>query len=140
MAFFPPSRSPWSAHSTRPGTVGNDIFRNLLFCGFNGPVYPINPKATNVMGVSAYPSLTSVPGPVDLAVLIVPASAVLGVVDEAIAKKVHGLVVISAGFKEIGHEGAVLEDTLREKVRGGGHSPHRSELPGRDQHPYGCAV
>ena len=37
--------------STRPGTVGNDIFRNLLFCGFNGPVYPINPKATNVMGV-----------------------------------------------------------------------------------------
>ena len=52
--------------STRPGTVGNDIFRNLLYCGFNGPVYPINPKATNVMGVFAYPTLSDVPGPVDL--------------------------------------------------------------------------
>ena len=76
-----------------------DIFRNLLFCGFNGPVYPINPKASHVMGVAAYPSLSDVTGPVDLAVLIVPAVAVMGVVDEAIAKKVKGLVVISAGFK-----------------------------------------
>ena len=88
--------------STRPGTVGNDIFHNLLFCGFNGPVYPINPKASNVMGVFAYPTLSDVPGPVDLCVLIVPSAAALGVIDEAIAKKVRGLVVISAGFKEVG--------------------------------------
>ncbi len=106
--------------STRPGTVGNDIFRNLLLCGFNGPVYPINPKAPHVMGVFAYPTLIDVPAPVDLAVLIVPSAAALGVIDEAIAKKVHGLVVISAGFKEVGHDGAALEDQLREKVQAAG--------------------
>ena len=106
--------------STRPGTVGNDIFRNLLLCGFNGPVYPINPKAPHVMGVAAYPSLSAVPGPVDLALLIVPAAAALGVVDEAIAKNVKGLVVISAGFKEVGPEGAALEIKLRDKVRAAG--------------------
>ena len=106
--------------STRLGTAGNDIFRNLLFSGFNGPVYPINPKASHVMGVAAYARLSDVPGPVDMAVLIVPAAAVLGVIDEAIAKKVHGLVVISAGFKEVGHEGAVLENKVCEKVRAAG--------------------
>ncbi len=106
--------------STRPGTVGNDIFRNLLFCGFNGPVYPINPKAGNVMGVFAYPTLSDVPGPIDLAVLIIPSAAALGVIDEAIAKKVRGLVVISAGFKEVGQAGAVLEDTVRQKVQAAG--------------------
>ncbi len=57
------------------------------------------------MGVFAYPTLSDVPGPVDLAVLIVPSAAALGVIDEAIAKRVHGLVVISAGFKEVGPEG-----------------------------------
>ena len=118
--IFSPKSIAVVGASTRPGTVGNDIFHNLLFCGFNGAVYPINPKANHVMGVHAYPSLTDVPGSVDLALLIVPAAAAMGVVDEAIAKKVQGLVVISAGFKEVGPEGAVLEQKLRDKVQAAG--------------------
>lgn len=106
--------------STRPGSVGNDIFRNLLLSGFNGSVYPINPKSQHVLGVHSYASLDDVPGPVDLAVIIVPAKVVMGVVDEAIAKGVKGLVVISAGFKEVGREGAALELQLAEKVRAAG--------------------
>ena len=116
-AIFQPSSIAVVGASTRAGTVGNDLFRNLLFNEFNGPVYPVNPKANNVLGVHAYPDLPSVPGEVDLAVLIVPAAAVLQVVDQAIAKGVKSLVVISAGFKETGGKGAELERQLRDKVR-----------------------
>ncbi len=103
--------------SARAGTVGNGILRNLLFHEFNGPVYPVNPKASSVLGVYAYPSLLEIPTEVDLAVLIVPSGATLSVIDEAIAKQVKALVVISAGFKEIGAEGAALEEKVREKVQ-----------------------
>ncbi len=106
--------------STRPGTVGNDILRNLIYAEFKGSVYPVNPKTKSIYAVHAYSALREIPGEVDLAVLIVPASAILGVVDEAIAKGVKGLVVISAGFKEIGGEGAVLEKRLAAKVREAG--------------------
>ncbi len=120
--------------SSRPGTVGSDLFHNLLLSDFHGSVYPINPKASNIMGVHAYATLGDVPGPVDLAVLILPAAAVLPTIDQAIAKQVRGLVVISAGFKEVGPEGAELEGPgLRESPLGGDPADW-SQLPGRDQH------
>lgn len=106
--------------STRPGTVGNDIFRNLLFAEFKGTVYPVNPKAKFILGVHAYASLADIPTEVDLAVLIVPAAGAMSVVDQAIAKGVKALVIISAGFKEVGAEGAALEIALRDKVRAAG--------------------
>ena len=117
--FYPQSIAVVGA-STRPGTVGNDIFRNLLYAEFNGSVYPVNPKAKAILGVHAYATLADIPSSIDLAVLIVPAAGVLGVVDQAIAKGVKALVVISAGFKEIGPEGAALEAQLRDKVRAAG--------------------
>ena len=116
-AIFKPSSVAVVGASTRRGTVGNDIFRNLVFNEFQGSVYPINPKASHVLGVHCYPDLLSVPGSVDLAVVIVPAVGILKVVDQAIAKQVKSLVVISAGFKEIGDEGAKLEEQLQQKVR-----------------------
>ncbi len=119
-AIFAPQSIAVVGASTRPGTVGNDIFRNLLFAEFNGSVYPVNPKAKSILGVHTYPALADIPDSVDLAVLIVPASGVLSVVDQAVAKGVKALVVITAGFKEIGHEGAVLEGQLRDKVRAAG--------------------
>ena len=71
--FYPQSVAVVGA-STRPGTVGNDIFRNLLFTEFNGSVYPVNPKATqHLRRALPIASLADVPGPVDLAVVIVPA-------------------------------------------------------------------
>lgn len=117
--FYPESVAVVGA-STRRGTVGNDIFRNLLMNEFNGSVYPINPKSSHILGVHCYPSLADVPGPVDLAVVIVPAVAVMDVVDQAVKKQVKGLVIISAGFKETGGKGAELEAQLSEKVRAAG--------------------
>ena len=106
--------------STRPGTAGNDIFRNLLMSGFQGAVYPVNPKSHHVLGVHAFASLSDIPGEVDLVVVIVPSKVVLNVVDEAVAKGVKGFVVISAGFKETGKEGAKLEKQLAAKVQEAG--------------------
>jgi len=119
-AIFHPKSVAVVGASRRPGTVGNDIFRNLLYAEFNGSVYPVNPKSTSVLGVHAYARLADIPGPVDMAVLIVPARVTLDVVDEAIQKGVKALVVISAGFKEVGPEGAELEGRLRDKVREAG--------------------
>ena len=118
--IFKPKSIAVVGASTRPGTVGNDMLRNLLFGGYQGCVYPINPKAEHIMGVHCYASLAEVPTDVDLAVLIVPAKAVLGIIDEAKAKNVKGMVIISAGFKETGHDGAELEKQVAAKVREAG--------------------
>ena len=118
--IFKPKSIAVIGASTRPGTVGNDLFRNLLFGGYQGCVYPINPKAEHILGVHCFPTLADVPSDVDLAVLIVPAKAVLGIIDEAKAKNAKGMIIISAGFKETGHEGAELEKQVAAKVREAG--------------------
>lgn len=98
--------------SREPGTIGHELFRNLLNGGFAGPVYPVNPKATHVASVRAYPSVLEVPDAVDLAVVAVPAALVPAVVRECGEKGVHGLVVVSAGFAEAGPKGAAAEREL----------------------------
>ena len=102
--LFPGSVAVVGAGRTR-GTIGGEVFHNLLEAGFNGPVYPINPKAEFVQSVVAYPSVSEVPGPVDMAVIVVPADAVAEVAADCGRKGVHGLVVISAGFAEVGEAG-----------------------------------
>lgn len=88
--------------SRRPGTIGHEVLRNLLFGGFSGPVYPVHPEARSVAGVRAYPTVEDIPDHVDLAVVVVPAAAVMSVVRSCARAGVHGLVVISAGYAEAG--------------------------------------
>jgi acetyltransferase len=99
------------------GTIGAEIFHNLLAHGFEGAVYPVNPKTDVVQSVRAYPTIEAVPGPVDLAVIVVPAAATLSVLEACGRAGVGGAVVISAGFKETGEEGARRERDLRECAR-----------------------
>src|SRR6266508_1361757 len=98
--------------SRRRGTVGGELFHNLRAAGFTGPVYPVNSGATVVQSVSAYPSIRKVPGPVDLAVLAVPAAAVVPVARACAAKGVGALVVLPAGFAESGPEGVERQRDL----------------------------
>src|SRR6266498_1002075 len=98
--------------SRRRGTVGGELYHNLRAAGFTGPVYPVNSGATVVQSVSAYPSIRKVPGPVDLAVLAVPAEEVVGVAQECAATGVGALVVLSAGFAESGPEGVERQRDL----------------------------
>lgn len=97
--------------------MGHQVMRNLVQQGFTGPVYPINPKAKSICAVRAYPSLGDVPDPVDMAVIVVPRDIVTEVVEDCAQRGVKGLVVISAGFREIGAEGATRERRLVEIVR-----------------------
>jgi len=92
-------------------TIGHEVLRNLLAGGFTGPVYPVHPTASSVAGVRAYPTVGDVPDRVDVAVVAVPATAVREVVEDCARAGVQGLVVISAGFAEVGgdHAGAEHE-------------------------------
>ena len=98
--------------SRRPQGIGHEVVRNLVFGGFTGPVYPVNPKADVVLSMKCYPSLAAIPGPVDLAVLVIPAEHVLKAVRACAKKGVRGLVIITAGFREIGGEGIERERAI----------------------------
>ncbi|MHC4478521.1 MAG: acetate--CoA ligase alpha subunit [Planctomycetota bacterium] len=102
--------------TNRTGSVGLAVFRNILGAGFQGVLYPVNPKAKSVQSVKAYPKLMDVPDEVDLAVIIVPAKIVCSVLEEAGQKQAKGVIVISAGFKEVGGQGVELESQLKEVV------------------------
>jgi acetyl coenzyme A synthetase (ADP forming)-like protein len=106
--------------SRNRATVGHQVLRNLLAAGFDGPVYPVNPSAEHVASVKAYPSVLDVPGPVDLAVITVPAAAVADTILACARKGVAGLVVLSAGFAEIGGDGIAEQDRLRDLARRNG--------------------
>ncbi len=115
--FFHPTSVAVIGASSRPETVGYAAFLNILRGGFKGPVYPVNPKAKSLLGVRAYPSVLDIPDPVDLAVIILPAPAVLSALEELGKKGTKHAVVISAGFKEVGGEGVAREKKLKEIVR-----------------------
>jgi acetyl coenzyme A synthetase (ADP forming)-like protein len=103
--------------SRQPGTIGHAVFRNVLDGDFTGPVYPVNRAARSVAGVRAYPSVRDVPDDVDLAVIAVPAEHVLDVAHDCVDKGVAGMVVISAGFAEVGGQHASDERALVELAR-----------------------
>jgi len=113
-ALFAPKSVAVIGASTKPDSLGRAVFKNILFHGYTGVVYPVNPKAKSILGVKAYPSVLDIPDEIDLAVIIVPAMAVAGVLDECGRKGVRAAIVISAGFKEIGEEGAQRERELQQ--------------------------
>jgi acetyltransferase len=101
-----------------PGSVGRTLLSNLLGNAFGGRVFPINPKREAVLGQRAYPRLADLPAAIDLAVIATPAATVPGLIDECLAAKVAGAIIISAGFKEIGPAGVVLETEIQKRLVG----------------------
>ncbi len=95
--------------SQTPGRIGHEIVHNLISFGFQGPVYPVNPRHKHIHSLRAYPSVEDIPDPVDLAVIVVTRDQVLPTVEACARKGIRGLVVISAGFREVGKEGAERE-------------------------------
>src|SRR5205809_2253048 len=110
--FFSPKTVAVIGATENPGTVGRTVLWNLVTSPFGGTVYPVNPKRPSVLGVKAYKSLSDVPEPVDLAVVVTPPPSIPGIIRECGENGVQGAIVISAGFKEIGPEGALLEQKL----------------------------
>lgn len=100
----------------RKGAIGREILHNLITYEFNGKIFPVNPNYTVIHSIKAYSSVLDVPDAVDLAVLVVPRDHVLDVVEQCGEKGVRGLVVITAGFREVGPIGLKLEDQLVERL------------------------
>ena len=103
--------------SRRAGSIGREILHQLIEFEYRGMLFPVNPKADFVHSMKAYPSVASIPDPVDLGIIVVPRESVLGVVDDCGKKGVKGLVVITAGFSETGEEGRKVEDELGGRIR-----------------------
>jgi len=110
--FFSPKTVAVIGATENPGTVGRTVFWNLVTNPFGGTVYPVNPKRPRVLGVQAYKSVSDIPEAIDLAVIVTPPPSIPGLIRECGENGVRGAIVISAGFKEIGPEGAALEQQL----------------------------
>ncbi|HHT9114833.1 MAG TPA: acetate--CoA ligase alpha subunit [Candidatus Wunengus californicus] len=115
--FFSPKTVAVVGASREEGKVGHDLLKNLVRHGFQGKVYPVNPHAGNILGIKTYTALKKIPDKVDLAVIVVPAPYVGKTIDECIEKGIDSVIVISAGFKESGIDGAARERELYHKIK-----------------------
>ena len=117
--FFAPRSVAVIGASETPSSVGHTLFSNLMKYGFDGKVFPVNPKYTTIQGVDAYPDVTAIGDVVDLAVIATPAKTVPGVIRECAAAGVKGAVIITAGFRETGSTGLKLEEEILAEARRG---------------------
>jgi len=107
--FFTPNSVAIIGASSNPDKLSFGILRNLASYGYQGKVYPINPKAKEILDLTCYPSILDVPETVDLPVIVLPAQYILQVLKDCAEKGIRAVTIISGGFKEIGGEGISLE-------------------------------
>jgi acyl-CoA synthetase (NDP forming) len=119
-AVFRPRSVAVIGASTVAGKLGHDILYNLIHAGFTGPIYPINPKADQVLELPAFKQIGDVPSPPDLAVVVIPARAVAGAIEQCGQAGVKGAIVITGGFAEAGPDGEKLQEELVQTARRAG--------------------
>ena len=119
-ALFNPSSVAVVGASSSPGKVGHDIFVNILKGGYTGTLYPVNPKAKSIACVRAYPDIQDIPDPIELAIIILPPIHAETAIKHAIDKGVKAVVIVSAGFKEVGGEGLEIERRIVTMCRDAG--------------------
>ncbi len=115
--FFNPKSVCLIGASTNPEKLGFKILKNIIDGGYKGKIYPVNPKTNEILNLKCYKSVTEIPDKVELAVIVIPSDFVCDVAEECGKKGVKGLIVISAGFKEIGEEGRNKEERLKEIIK-----------------------
>jgi len=111
-ALFNPESVAVIGASSTPGKVGHDIFVNILKGGYTGTLYPVNPRAKSIASVRAYPDIQDIPDPIELAIIILPPRLAEPAIKQAIEKGVKAVVIVSAGFKEVGGEGLEIEKRI----------------------------
>lgn len=115
--FFKPDTVAVIGATDRPGSVGRTVLWNLISNSFGGTVYPVHPTRTHVLGIKAYTAITEISEPVDLAVIAIPAQKVPEVIEQCGAVGVKGVIILSAGFREIGTPGLALEEAVLKAAR-----------------------
>jgi acetyltransferase len=118
-ALFVPDSVAVIGATERPGTVGRTVLSNLIESRSRSKVYAVNPSHSEVLGLKAYKSIGDISEKVDLAVVVTPAVTVSNVIGECVDAGVRAAVVISAGFRERGPEGAALEQQIQQQLRRG---------------------
>jgi acetyltransferase len=116
--FFPKTVAVIGA-TEKIDSVGRTVLWNLISSPFGGTIFPVNPKRENILGIKAYPDIKELPDQIDLAVIVTPAPTVPGIITDCVEMGVQGAIIISAGFKEIGPEGALLEEKILKEARRG---------------------
>jgi acetyltransferase len=115
-AFYPKSIAVAGA-SSKEKTLSYQLIENLIKFGYKGSIFPVNPNSSSIHSIKSYPSIKDIPFEIDLAVIMVPKEYVLSTIDDCYKKKIEAVLVITAGFKETGKEGAELENELIKKCR-----------------------
>lgn len=115
--FFNPKSVAVLGASEAKGKVGYAVIKNIIDFGFLGKIYPVNPKANTILGITAYPAITDIKDKIDLCVMVIPPKAILESIEPCGKMGINSVVVISAGFKETGTEGAKLERELIDRAR-----------------------
>ncbi|MFW9993187.1 MAG: acetate--CoA ligase alpha subunit [Candidatus Odinarchaeota archaeon] len=116
-AFFKPTSIAIIGASKRIGSVGYSIINNIRKSSYDGQVHAVNPKSKEILGFPCFKSVLDIPGKIDLAVIAIPAKFVPGVVEECGQHGVSAIIIISAGFKEVGHKGMLLEQNVVESAK-----------------------
>ncbi|HUL22882.1 MAG TPA: CoA-binding protein, partial [Thermodesulfobacteriota bacterium] len=117
--FFEPKGIAVVGATAEPHHGGRHLVENLTQ-GYEGPIYPVNPKYSEVLGLKCYAKVSKIEGPLDLALIFVPARAVPGVLEDCVTRGLRGVIVQSGGFAEVGPEGKALQDRCLEIARKGG--------------------
>lgn len=120
QAFFAPESVAVVGASRNERGLGHTVLKNMLDAGFVGKIYPVNPKADEILGLKVYPSIVDIPDKVDLVVVVVPQPLVEQTMRDAVKKGAKGAVIITAGFREVGPEGAAAEREITRIAREGG--------------------
>jgi len=115
--IFNPSSIAVIGASEDEKKIGHIVFRNLVEKGFKGKVFPVNPKRKEILGIKCYSSVKEIPENVDLAIIVIPAKGVPSVIKDCAEHGVKGIIVITAGFREIGEEGITLEKEVVKLVK-----------------------
>jgi len=118
--FFNPKSVAIVGASQNKGKVGYEILNNMIEAGFEGEIFPINPKAESILGLKCYGDLESIGRTPDLVIIIVPAKIVPGIMQQCAKADVKAVVIITAGFKEVGEQGRKLEKDISQIARRAG--------------------
>src|ERR1051326_953168 len=114
--IFQPRRVAFIGASARPGSVGRTVLENLQRAGFGSEIYPINPKHTSLLGLPTYPSVTALRQPPDLTIIATPADTVPGLIVECGTAGGPRVIILSAGFSEVGQRGRQIEVELAHAI------------------------
>jgi len=118
--FFYPKSICIPGASTKELSIGYEILKTIKKFNYSGKIFPVNPKADEILGYRCYHSISQIPDQIDLAIIVVPKRFTLDTIEELLAKNVKSIILITAGFKETGEEGKIREKEIVDKIKSAG--------------------